>query len=172
VSAPLLCAVGVVIVFYIESHRIHQNTWKTFVYCLFGGCGINAFKMTSSNSSPADKSCACAYIAFLEGIFSWYADSIILCETVSQRRTDVSSKCFQLYYTCSDRLLTIALPPCSFHLFSPLAVTFCKLSVRLRPLYNSLFCSYHSLIVSTFPFMSLFHLVSPCPFSSRSTRCR
>jgi hypothetical protein len=38
---------------------------------------------------------------------------------VSQRRTAVSSKCFQLYYTCSDRLLTIALPSCSFHL-SPL----------------------------------------------------
>jgi hypothetical protein len=36
---------------------------------------------------------------------------------VSQRRTAVSSKCFQLYYTCSDRLLAIALPSCSFHLF-------------------------------------------------------
>jgi hypothetical protein len=36
---------------------------------------------------------------------------------VSQRRTTVSSKRFQLYYTRSDRLLTIALPPCSFHLF-------------------------------------------------------
>jgi hypothetical protein len=40
----------------------------------------------------------------------------------------VSSKCFQLHYTCSDRLLAIALPPCSFHLFSPLTVTFPKLS--------------------------------------------
>jgi hypothetical protein len=27
-------------------------------------------------------------------------------EEVSQQRTAVSSKCFQLYYTCSDRLLT------------------------------------------------------------------
>jgi hypothetical protein len=36
---------------------------------------------------------------------------------VSQRRTAVSSKCFQSYYTCSDRLLAIALPPCPFHLF-------------------------------------------------------
>jgi hypothetical protein len=36
---------------------------------------------------------------------------------VSQRRTAVSSKCFQFYYTCSDRLLAIALPPCSFHIF-------------------------------------------------------
>jgi hypothetical protein len=54
---------------------------------------------------------------------------------VSQRRTAVGSKCFQLYYTCSDRLLTIALPSYSFHLFSPLTVTFPKLSVILRPLY-------------------------------------
>jgi hypothetical protein len=52
---------------------------------------------------------------------------------VSQRRTAVSSKCFQLYYTCSDRLLAIALPPYSFH-FSPLTVTFPQLSVILRPL--------------------------------------
>jgi hypothetical protein len=36
---------------------------------------------------------------------------------VSQRRTAVSSKCFQLCYTCSDRLLVIALPPYPFHLF-------------------------------------------------------
>jgi hypothetical protein len=34
------------------------------------------------------------------------------------------------------RLLTIALPPYSFHLFSPLTVTFPKLSVILRPLYS------------------------------------
>jgi hypothetical protein len=47
----------------------------------------------------------------------------------------VSSKCFQLYYTCSDRLLTIALHSYSFHLFPPLTVTFPKLSVVLRPLY-------------------------------------
>jgi hypothetical protein len=47
----------------------------------------------------------------------------------------VSSKCFQLYYKCSDRLLAIALLPCSFHMFSPLTVTFPKLSVILRPLY-------------------------------------
>jgi hypothetical protein len=31
--------------------------------------------MASSNASPAEKSCACAYIAFLAGIFSCYADS-------------------------------------------------------------------------------------------------
>jgi hypothetical protein len=49
----------------------------------------------------------------------------------------VSSKCFQLYYTCSDRLLTIAFPSYSFHIFSPLTVTFPKLSVILRPLYIS-----------------------------------
>jgi hypothetical protein len=54
---------------------------------------------------------------------------------VSQRRTAVSSKCFQLYYTCSDRLLAIALPSYSFHIFPPLTVTFPKLSVILRPLY-------------------------------------
>jgi hypothetical protein len=54
----------------------------------------------------------------------------------SQRRTAVSSKCFHLHYTRSDRLLTIALPSCSFHLFSPLTVTFRKLPVILRPLYK------------------------------------
>jgi hypothetical protein len=31
--------------------------------------------MASSNWSPAEKSCACAYIAFLAGVFSCYADS-------------------------------------------------------------------------------------------------
>jgi hypothetical protein len=74
VSAPVLCTVGVVVMFYIEWHWIHQNTWKSFVCCLLSGCGINAFRMASSNSSRAEKSCACAYIAFLAGIFSWYAD--------------------------------------------------------------------------------------------------
>jgi hypothetical protein len=54
---------------------------------------------------------------------------------VSQRRTAVSSKCFQLYYTCSDRLLAMTLHPYSFHLFSLLTVTFPKLSVILRPLW-------------------------------------
>jgi hypothetical protein len=74
-SAPVLCTVGVVIMFYIESHWIHQNTWEPIVCCLFSGSGINAFRMVSSNSSPGEKSCTCAYIAFLAGIFSWYADS-------------------------------------------------------------------------------------------------
>jgi hypothetical protein len=54
----------------------------------------------------------------------------------SQRRTAVGSTCFQLYYTCSDRLLTIALPSYSFHVFSPLPVAFPKLSVILRPLHE------------------------------------
>jgi hypothetical protein len=44
---------------------------------------------------------------------------------VAQRRTAVSSKCFQLYYTCSDTLR---------HLFSILTVTFPKLAVILRSL--------------------------------------
>jgi hypothetical protein len=48
---------------------------------------------------------------------------------VSQRRTAVSSKCFQLHYTCSDRLLTITLPSCPFHLF-PLLL-WCVLSSQL-----------------------------------------
>jgi hypothetical protein len=47
----------------------------------------------------------------------------------------VSSKCLQLHYTCSDRLLAIALPPCSFHLFFHLTVTFPRLSIVLFPLY-------------------------------------
>jgi hypothetical protein len=73
VSAPVLCTVGVVVMFYIESHWIPQNTWKPIVCCLFSGSGINAFRMASNNSSPAEKSCACAYITFLAGIFSCYA---------------------------------------------------------------------------------------------------
>jgi hypothetical protein len=72
-SAPVLCTVGAEIIFYIESHWIHHNTWKTFVSCLVSGGGINAFRMASSNASPVEKSCVCAYIAFLAGIFSWYA---------------------------------------------------------------------------------------------------
>jgi hypothetical protein len=46
----------------------------------------------------------------------------------------VGSKCFQLYCTCLDRLLTITLPSYSFHLFPPITVTFPTLSVILRPL--------------------------------------
>jgi hypothetical protein len=68
---------------------------------------------------------------------------------VESQRTAVSSKCFKIYYTCSDRLLTIALPPCSLHLFSPLTVTFPKLSVILRPLYTPKFCTYF-FFVSTY----------------------
>jgi hypothetical protein len=75
VSAPLLCTVGVVIMFYIESHWIRKDTWNPVVHCLFSGCGKNAFRMASSSSSLTEKSCACAYIAFPAGIFSWYADS-------------------------------------------------------------------------------------------------
>jgi hypothetical protein len=85
VSAPVLCTVCVVIMFYIESHWIHQNIWKPIVCCLFSGCGINAFRMASSNSSSAEKSCACAYIAFLAGIFSWYADSSCFYRSVEYR---------------------------------------------------------------------------------------
>jgi hypothetical protein len=46
-------------------------------------------------------------------------------QTVAQRRTAVSSKCFQLYYTCSDRLFAILLPPCPFHLFF---LSYCDIS--------------------------------------------
>jgi hypothetical protein len=44
----------------IEWQWIHKNTWKPTVCCLFSGCGINAFRMASSNSSLAVKSWACA----------------------------------------------------------------------------------------------------------------
>jgi hypothetical protein len=54
---------------------------------------------------------------------------------VSQRRTDVGSKCFQLYYTCSHRLLTIALPSYSFHLFPLLLLCFLR---------SQLFCVHYS----------------------------
>jgi hypothetical protein len=53
---------------------------------------------------------------------------------VAQRRTVVSRKCFQLYYTCSD-----CWPLCSSLalLFSPLTMKFPKLAVILLPLYSS-----------------------------------
>jgi hypothetical protein len=38
--------------------------------------------MASSSWPPAEKSCACAYIAFLAGIFSLYAESISSCCTL------------------------------------------------------------------------------------------
>jgi hypothetical protein len=44
-------------------------------------------------------------------------NSYVQATEVEQRRIAVSSKCFQLYCTCSDRLLAVVLPPCSFHLF-------------------------------------------------------
>jgi hypothetical protein len=70
----------------------------------------------------------------------------------------VSSKCFQLYYTCSDRLFAVVLPPCPFHLFPPLTVTFPKLAVILRPLYMSTtrlrtqghVFSYNDILLSTY----------------------
>jgi hypothetical protein len=52
---------------------------------------------------------------------------------VSQRRTAVSSKCFQLYYTCLGCWPSRS--PLPLPSFSPLTVTFPKLSVILRPLY-------------------------------------
>jgi hypothetical protein len=57
---------------------------------------------------------------------------------VSQRRTAVGSKCFQLYYTCSDRLLTIALP---------LAVSIFPL-LLWRFLSSQLFCVHHKYCVN------------------------
>jgi hypothetical protein len=48
------------------------------------------------------------------------------------------------------RLLAIALPPFSFHLFSPLTVTFPNLSVILRPLYSFYVC----LKLSAVPYIS------------------
>jgi hypothetical protein len=47
----------------------------------------------------------------------------------------VSSKCFQLYYTCSRQTLRRRASPLPFPSFSPLTVTFPKLAVILRPLY-------------------------------------
>jgi hypothetical protein len=43
--------------------------------------------MVCSNTTPAAKPCACAYIAFLAGIFSWYAESIMV------RKCDVALTC-------------------------------------------------------------------------------
>jgi hypothetical protein len=48
----------------------------------------------------------------------------------------MSSECFQLYYTCSDRLFAVVLPPLPFPFLPSLTVTFTKLAVILRPLYN------------------------------------
>jgi hypothetical protein len=39
-----------------------------------------------------------------------YDEKHVQSAEVSQRRTAVSSKCFQLYYTCSDRLFAVVLP--------------------------------------------------------------
>jgi hypothetical protein len=74
--------------FYIESHWIHRNTWKPIVCCFFSGCGINAFRMASSNSSLGAKSCPRAYVAFLAflaGIFYWHADSTFVVRPLSQK---------------------------------------------------------------------------------------
>jgi len=47
-------------------------------HCMFSGLGMNAFRMGSSNLSFAKKSCTCASIAFLAGIFSWATISMQL----------------------------------------------------------------------------------------------
>jgi hypothetical protein len=62
-------------------------------------------------------------------------NSYVQAAEAAQRRTAVSSKRFQLHYICSDRFFAIVLPPCLFHLFSPLTVTFPKLAVIFRPVY-------------------------------------
>jgi hypothetical protein len=65
---------------YASRYKVILNLYsleemKLFLCCLFNGSGTNAFRMASSNTSLTAKSCACAYIEFLAGIFSWYAES-------------------------------------------------------------------------------------------------
>jgi hypothetical protein len=59
------------------------------------------------------------------------------------------------------RLLTIALPSYSFHLFSPLTVTFPKLSVILRPLYLLFRLWYYSCSVGRRPLLGASALEYP-----------
>jgi hypothetical protein len=77
VSAPVLCTVLLwwcSTVNHIEFIRTHESHCLLFVQWLWNKCSQEG----SSNSSRAEKSCACAYIAFLAGIFSLCADSRLL----------------------------------------------------------------------------------------------
>jgi hypothetical protein len=79
-------------------------------------------------------------------------NSYVQTAEVAQWRTAVSSKCFQLYYTCSDTLFAVVLPPCPFHLFPLLLWRFP--SSRLFYVHYSLpvtctsfLCGYHCTIL-------------------------
>jgi hypothetical protein len=70
-------------------------------------------------------------------VFSLYYtmwNSYVQAAEVAQRRTAESSKYFQLIQYMLRQTPRV-LPPCPFHLSSPLTVTFPKLAVILRPLY-------------------------------------
>ena len=62
------------------THRPRTSGVSTseLVHCMFSGLGTNAFGMGSSNLSLSKKSCTCASIAFLSGIFSWSMISMVL----------------------------------------------------------------------------------------------
>jgi hypothetical protein len=75
--------------------------------------------MASSNSSPDEKSCACAYIAFLAGIFSCYADSTQSSQFDTRiELSGVSVRMFIRYfykvqkYTCIGKYVSVC---CVFH---------------------------------------------------------
>jgi hypothetical protein len=73
---------------------------------LFSGCGINAFRMASRYSSRTAKFCACVYIEFLAGIFSWPVDSTLLDSFPLRDLLVVNSLCEHAY------LLSVSvLPP-------------------------------------------------------------
>jgi hypothetical protein len=86
---------------------------KYYFCCLFSGCGINAFGMASSNWSLAAESCACAYIAFLAGIFSRYADTTNSCVS-SNAEVKIEYTCTASYY---DAVLNYSPGPSSKILF-------------------------------------------------------
>jgi hypothetical protein len=96
-------------------------------------------------------------------------NSYVQAAEVSQRRTTVSSKCFQLYYTCSERDFSIVLPPCPFH-FPPLIVTFLKLAVILRPVYPHGRGWQLAVIRCDQPECPLHWLLTCCRFTRMSTK--
>lgn len=90
-SAPLLCSVGVVITFYTEKKNKLFNdvkyafTNESLFFCSLIVSGTtNYFRVASSNSSLIAKSCACAYIKFIAGIFSWCVDCIYSTEKAAR----------------------------------------------------------------------------------------
>jgi len=71
-----------------RKHPAFRAAYSERVHC------ANAFRMSSTNSSLARKSCACRPIAFLEVFISWSADNTLPYAPVTHTNCPLASQAF------------------------------------------------------------------------------